>query len=237
MRTPPRGAGCSGQNTTSLPLRASPSPRSENDSAPAIQRVPRAMRHPARALRQSATHHLPPARQQPEPPAMQQPARPRRRSATESTACGRLSCSTLPSIGPVRTTLATHVPAAGGRPLPPTRSHEAVCHHGQSTCPSEGPCSGSEPRHKNDRTAGTFGRQGSRQRRKHGAHTLAQTLQEHRAQTMARTPEPPERIDSPPETIVSKERARLLLVSHDARHFLNRPASIPCCLILRWRVL
>ena len=66
---------------------------------------------------------------------------------------------------------------------------------------------------------------------------MAQSLQEHRAQTMAQSPEPADGVDRPPELTLSKVRRRFLLVSHDARHFLNRPVSMPCCLILRWRVL
>ena len=56
-------------------------------------------------------------------------------------------------------------------------------------------------------------------------------------ETMVYPPEPTDMTDRPPEFSVANMRTRFLPVSHDARTFLNRPASIPCCLILRWRVL
>jgi hypothetical protein len=62
----------------------------------------------------------------------------------------------------------------------------------------------------------------------HGAHTMAGPLHEW------------ERRDHGVFTRAGGEneaRTRLLRASHNARSFLNRPASIPCCLILRCRVL
>ena len=98
--------------------------------------------------------------------------------------------------------------------------------HGQSTCP---------PR----RALLGFGAvaQIERMRQEHGAHTMAWLLQEHRPQTMAQSPGPADGRHGPPDVSVSQVRRRFLLASHDARSFLNRPVSMPCCLILRWRVL
>src|SRR6267378_5868584 len=50
-------------------------------------------------------------------------------------------------------------------------------------------------------------------------------------ETMVYPPEPADMTDRPPKFTVSNMRRRFLPVSHDARTFLNRPVSIPCCLL------